>query len=57
MVSQGLSASDKDELMMKFFKYPNATYLTSHMFDCLRLNLVKGLELINGNKTKGNILD
>lgn len=32
LMSQSNSASDAEEHMMKFFKYPNATYLTHTLF-------------------------
>jgi hypothetical protein len=30
--AQGKSSNEADEHMMKFFKYPNATYLTHTLF-------------------------
>jgi len=57
MVSQRKSTKDSDSLMMRFFKFPNATYLTKSLFLRLKENLERFLPLISGRKTNANLAD
>jgi len=43
--------------MMNYFKYPNATYLTGELFHQLSVQLEKGGQLINSEKSKTNLAE
>ena len=43
--------------MMRFFKFPNATYLASTLFITLKDNLEKSKAMIFGKKTRANLLE
>ncbi|CDW73494.1 UNKNOWN [Stylonychia lemnae] len=55
--SQGKSASEIEEHMMSFFKFPNATYLTHTLFQLIQENLNIQTNLINSKKTSQNLVD
>jgi hypothetical protein len=43
--------------MIKVFKYPNATFLSTMLFELLQDNLNKYLYLIDHKKTRDNLFD
>lgn len=54
---QGKSSNEAGEHMMKFFKYPNATYLTHTLFEQLQINLQSNIGLISAKKTAATLSD
>jgi hypothetical protein len=55
--SQGKSASEIEECMMSYFKFPNATYITETLFQELQGGFERSKSLINLKKTNANIAD
>lgn len=55
--SQKRSASEVEESMMAFFKFPNATYLTHTVFQQIQENLDRSAHLIAGRKTQENLAE
>lgn len=55
--SQGKSASEVEDQMMTFFKFPNATYLTHTLFQQIQDNLERTKDLIENKKTGANLVD
>lgn len=55
--SQGKSGSEMEEEMMKFFKFPNATYLTHTLFQQIQENLEATEYLVNSKKAFTNLAD
>mmetsp|Transcript_44297 Transcript_44297/g.32304 ORF Transcript_44297/g.32304 Transcript_44297/m.32304 type:complete len:103 (+) Transcript_44297:421-729(+) len=51
VASHGLSASESEKYMMRFFKFPGATYLTSTMFSSVGSLLGHFSPLISSRKS------
>lgn len=57
VTSQKKSASELEDHMMTFFKFPSATYLTHTVFQQIQENLDHTTHLIDGQKTSANLAD
>ena len=57
IVSTGKTGGDFEDQLMSFFKYPNATYLSSVLFNQLQINLDRSITIVNSKKTEANLHD
>ncbi len=49
------AAKGNDQKMISVFKYPNVTFLTSQVFDNIKLQLLQAVDIIKEKKSIANI--